>query len=352
MLVIVVVQQQTEPLEFPAAKVTKENILKNEQFVDAKERKFPGASLAYITPWNNRGYDLAKWAANKFTHISPVWLQFKPQTADMAASCRIEGTHDIDRGWMTDIRKNNSEIKFVPRILFDQWHVDELKQFLLSETWSQRCLNDLLNFLQRNQFDGAAVELWMQALSVGREAQGYLTELFNKWGEEFHERNMQLIVPVGAPLSNKMEMTGIFTPDMFKMMPNVDYVQVMTYDYHGTIGVAPYPWVENTIRLLVENVPERAKDLMIGLNHYGYLYNDQQMDPVQRERFLEKSKEKNARLEWDDIVKEHRLITSEGRIYYPSLTSVESRIKLAKAYDVGIAIWELGQGLNYFTQVL
>ncbi|CAJ0559869.1 unnamed protein product, partial [Mesorhabditis spiculigera] len=327
MLVIVVVQQQ----------------------VDAKERKFTGASLAYITPWNNRGYDLAKWAANKFTHISPVWLQFKPQTADMAASCRIEGTHDIDRDKQLYLK---NAIKFVPRILFDQWHVDELKQFLLSETWSQRCLNDLLNFLQRNQFDGAAVELWMQALSVGREAPGYLTELFNKWGEEFHERNMQLIVPVGAPLSNKMEMTGIFTPDMFKMMPNVDYVQVMTYDYHGTIGVAPYPWVENTIRLLVENVPERAKDLMIGLNHYGYLYNDQQMDPVQRERFLEKLKEKNARLEWDDIVKEHRLITSEGRIYYPSLTSVESRIKLAKAYDVGIAIWELGQGLNYFTQVL
>lgn len=30
-----------------------------------------------LPQWNNHGYDIAKWFAAKFTHISPVWLQLK-----------------------------------------------------------------------------------------------------------------------------------------------------------------------------------------------------------------------------------------------------------------------------------
>ena len=31
--------------------------------------------------WNNHGYDTAKWFARRFTHISPVWLQVRWETA-------------------------------------------------------------------------------------------------------------------------------------------------------------------------------------------------------------------------------------------------------------------------------
>ena len=44
----------------------------------AKTRQLTsGASLAYVTPWNSHGYDVAKDFTKKFTHISPVWLQLK-----------------------------------------------------------------------------------------------------------------------------------------------------------------------------------------------------------------------------------------------------------------------------------
>lgn len=36
-----------------------------------------GTVLAYVTPWNRKGYDIARLFAMKFTHICPVWLQLK-----------------------------------------------------------------------------------------------------------------------------------------------------------------------------------------------------------------------------------------------------------------------------------
>ena len=33
--------------------------------------------LAYVTPWNNKGYDHAKYLGAKFDIISPVWYQLK-----------------------------------------------------------------------------------------------------------------------------------------------------------------------------------------------------------------------------------------------------------------------------------
>lgn len=39
---------------------------------------------------------MAKFAAKKFTHISPVWFQIVPSVSEK--SCIIEGTNDIDQG--------------------------------------------------------------------------------------------------------------------------------------------------------------------------------------------------------------------------------------------------------------
>uniref|UniRef100_A0A915DKP6 Chitinase domain-containing protein 1 n=1 Tax=Ditylenchus dipsaci TaxID=166011 RepID=A0A915DKP6_9BILA len=96
----------------------KEQILAEHRLLDTSKRKFEApVTLGYVTPWNNHGYDVAKWAAKKFTHISPVWFQIKSAVVDSQTSCSIGGTHDIDRGWMDDIRKNNTNAQIVPRFL-------------------------------------------------------------------------------------------------------------------------------------------------------------------------------------------------------------------------------------------
>lgn len=80
--------------------------------------------MACILQWNAAGYDIAKKFANKFTHISPVWLQLKLNEDE--ETTRVEGTHDIDANWIKEVRKGNPSIKIVPRVILESWYASEL----------------------------------------------------------------------------------------------------------------------------------------------------------------------------------------------------------------------------------
>ncbi|KAK6058251.1 adaptor complexe medium subunit family protein [Cooperia oncophora] len=358
----VTVQKQEEeeknelPLSHPPSSISKQSILKGHETVDFSPRKFENPVLVYVTPWNNKGYDLAKWVSHKVTHVSPVWLQLKPQTADMSLSCRILGTHDIDHEWMEEVRKNNSDVLIVPRVLFDDWSVEDMGKFLQTERWMNRCLGDLMNLLLRTQFDGAVIELWASAMIQTRgEASDLLVEMLSSWGESFHSKNLQLIAPVGPPLGPSNQLSGMFTPaHLFALADKIDYIQMMTYDYRSDdiTGVAPYNWVEQSVAAVLEHAPDLSKYLMIGLNHYGYEFIGHNAQPIHFDKYLEKLKREDSKLEWDSKSKEHVVKYDNTKIYYPSLTSIEMRLNLARKYGVGVAVWDFGQGLNYFTQVL
>ena len=76
-----------------------------------------GLSLGYVTPWNSHGYDVAK-QFKKFNMISPVWLQIKRKPRGKYV---VEGCHDIDQGWVNDVRSLNHEVQVCGFCMFLVW---------------------------------------------------------------------------------------------------------------------------------------------------------------------------------------------------------------------------------------
>ncbi|CAB3410154.1 unnamed protein product [Caenorhabditis bovis] len=359
----VTVTEHIELMRFPPKLVTKETILNDYEILSDEfyrpedPTRNEVIQLAYVTPWNNKGYDLAKKTAHKLSHVSPVWFQVKPlMKGETLDTCLITGDHDIDRDWINALRGKNSNIKIVPRIIFEDWSRQQMEVLLVNTQFSNKCARVISDFYLRNQFDGLVVELYTQAVVTMQslEVKTFLVETMEQLAKVFHKSELQVIFTIPAPLDGKMQPNQMIDTDEYSSLLKVaDYLQIMTYDFRGPklTGVAPFEWVESCLFYLD---PKRSKKTLLGINWYGYEYTEKHMKPIIGDQFISALKEKPILFyNFDEEAMEHRLYTKDKEvIYYPSLSSLELRINLAHRSDAGIAIWDYGQGLPYFSNLL
>lgn len=58
--------------------------------------------------------------------------------------------------------------------------------------------------------------------------------------------------------------------------------------------------------------------------------------------------EPDAQFAWDKKSAEHYIQTRKETVYYPSIYSLRVRLRLAADTNVGVAMWDIGQGLDHF----
>lgn len=338
------------------------------------DKLFRNKVLGYVTPWNSKGYDIAKIFANKLDLISPVWLQIQRTGRN---KYKLTGTHDIDKGWMKDIRNSSDsshqQTEIMPRILFENLQTEDLHAIFNNEEEKQAFAAYLVRQAREYKFDGYVLEIFSQ---LGGYAKFEIQHLIMDLADALHDAGKKLIVVIPPVVRGKISKDGFledevlgdkFTKEDFDILKEkIDYFSLMTYDYPlimRTVATnAPLVWIKRNIKYLTNEKKYRAKILM-GLNFYGYHYEltsdgklKQQPEPVLGRQLIELLNEGDWRMRYDESSKEHgfqKISDSVHHvIYYPTLYSISLRIKLAKELGTGLSIWETGQGLDYFYDIM
>jgi len=307
--------------------------------------------LGYVTPWNTHGREVAKTFGGKFTLISPVWLQIVPEGLSGFA---VNGT--FDKNFILDLKSKFPSIKIVPRVHFDKWTLKYYANVFKSPDLSNKLARLISTTISDLFFDGVVLEFWSQ---IGGDFKIEAANLTKTISRHLRKSNKIVILNI-PPVVDVRNMKGSFDPEDFKNLVNdIDFFSLLTYDYSITNKPGPYApvnWIKHCVETIDPGSVARRK-ILLGLNFYGFDYIAHKGTHIIGQTFVKMLKEATGvKFNWHKLAEESfsifQLNGQTHTVYYPSLSSIQARLHLAKQLGTGIAIWEIGQGLDYFYDLL
>ncbi|PKI40506.1 chitinase domain-containing protein 1 [Punica granatum] len=337
---------------------------------NASHRNFVNPVLAYVTPWNSKGYELAKRFSSRLTHISPVWYEVKSRDGTLV----LEGRHNADIGWISELRmKGDSQI--LPRVVLEA----APKEFLGKKKQRSEAIKLIVTECKEMGYDGVVLESWSRWMAYGvlhdPNLRALALQFIRDLGRELHsvnsekntEQHLQLIYVIGPPRSEKLEVHDFGPGDLQSLSDVVDGFSMMTYDFSGPHSPgpnAPLNWIRYVLKLLLGMTqsasPRLARKIFLGINFYGndfILSGGLGGGAITGADYLSLLEKHRPSLQWEKNSAEHFFLYSDDdeanrAVFYPSLMSIFTRLEEARNWGTGISIWEIGQGLEYFFDIL
>ncbi|KAL3337746.1 hypothetical protein AABB24_030067 [Solanum stoloniferum] len=325
-------------------------------------RHFGNPVLAYITPWNSKGYGLAKKFSSKITHLSPVWYELKNEGSKLV----LHGRHNADRGWISDIRMKGNAL-ILPRVVLEAIPLDLLKKKKLRE----EAINLIIMECKEMEYDGIVLESWSRWVAYGilhnSDMRNLALQFIKQLGEAMHsvhlerngKTNLLLVYVIGPPHTDKLQEHDFGPKDLQALYDAVDGFSLMTYDHSSPYNPgpnAPLNWIRSTLHLLVGACSKSRRlgeKIFVGINFYG---NDFVMSgglgggPIIAHEYLSLLEQHKPVFQWEENSAEHFFLYSDNQhvqhaVFYPTLMSLAMRLEEARSWGAGISIWEIGQDL-------
>ncbi|OMJ78582.1 hypothetical protein SteCoe_21560 [Stentor coeruleus] len=327
----------------------KDEILSTHTQCTEDHKHFQGETLAYLTPWNSLGYKYALKYPSKFTYVSPVWHELSFYYSAGETDFAITGDED-----MNFLNSARGKIKIVPRLIITKTHPRAYISILNSDKQISRLAQAIIAFCQKNQYQGIVFEFWLQGLGILNNLSNYA---------ELRALQLRMLTMISKAMIKVGLVTILTLPPMrnneitssefLTLVESFHRVNLMTYDFSpATPGPnAPMPWIKDTLSKLYSGNEVDNTKILLGVPFYGYDYKEGHGQPVIGKEFID-ILNKNVKDIWEDSGKEHKFIyNNAGRdcvVYYPTLDMISERLAYAERHGMGIGIWELGQGLEYF----
>ena len=294
---------------------------------------------------------------SKIQYFSPGWLTMMPQmSGEDTYSVIFSDEAPIE--WSDEMR--DKKAKIMPRVHFNSalWTMKQFTDMIEVEDETQKMISLLVKTCQDKKYDGLVFRAVTPFVDLSRSDWiVFLATLASK----FTEAGLLTVVVVPPPIFHDKPTNMINSTDIELMADGgVDFFALLNYG-HSSPPVAgpnsPIKWPRQCVETLDPEKRFRSK-ILLGLQFDGYEYTKGGGGTtiVGNDYLFKVFAGKNVEFQWDPVAKEHRVQLDYRNqaytLHYPSLMSLHLRLELARQLGVGVAIWEIGDGLNYFFDLL
>lgn len=301
--------------------------------------------------------------------INLVWDYMEGQVPDMSNVEKIKGLDVISPTWF---KLKNDDIKISSMADFKYLEWAKLNGYSVWPLFSNNCntsltaqvLNDsslrekviqeLLVYVKLYKLEGINIDF--ENLRI--EDNVVFTQFVRELAPPLRRLGVVLSVDVGVP-GGSDNWSKCY--DRKALAESVDYMMVMTYDQHwGTSpisgSVAQYDWVEDKIKLTLQDVP--ASKLLLGLPFYtrewkedygsdGKMIGTPSSIAISMEQAKQSIKTNKAKIEWDEssgqYYAEYSKDNSKYKIWIEDEKSINLKSSLVHKYQLaGAASWRRG----------
>ena len=349
------------------------------KYARATGKRFAAPTLAFVTPWNDYGYQAADLFRDKFDVLIPAWFELSLRVKPAAGggqrrrvSVSLRGSHLVNSDWLARMADAGKAV--IPRVFVDA-DKSGWDRFVSSQKTQAAIAKKLTSTCEYYGLSGVlldAADAWPHAGTgaarkrlnafIVRLGKGLLQQ--NPGGDGAPPR-LFLAVP---PALKGTDRRYFGERDMEQTRNGVSIFVVMTMDY-STGGrpqpgpAAPTEWVARSARAVLGKVgladPALCAQVAIVIDFQGKHYRNGQAAELSGQRYVELLEKHKPDIRWDPKAREHVAVFKDSDdgagldiLNYPSLASIADRVGVAETMGVALAVWDVGQGLHYFFDLI